>query len=750
MLIEATKTSATWQETAYNYLVQGNYNLAANCYEQAITFEPDVKSNYLYLGLVLLLQGQQAEAEATWLMVMMEDDESEINQCTQELGAILSQEATRQEALKEAEISLTIRQQIKEICPTDIKNLLHLVLLEVEQKNYTGDELTDLGIITLLQSQEELAAVNWELLNSTLQNVLETVPLHSSSLELATAIIPYVNSPGRVKDFLKNLIPYSVSIAYSLKQPEIAGNFIDLGLKLEPKNQEMLFHRTSFYYMESKYAQGLETARLVYSIAQQLPDIIFAHYLILKGLISSSGTNWQAADQTWAEHELLLEDLVKQHPEDLPILQVSRVFNTNYFTPYLQDEPQKYRRLRAQLAEICKKNINTYYHEAVERYQQGHIQRKKLITPTKKLKIGYLSHCFNSHSVGWLARWLIKHHNRDRFEINGYCIYTDPVFDPLHEWYLNHFDNTHKSENVQALANKIYDDEIDILIDLDSITLDLSCILVSLKAAPIQATWLGWDASGIPAVDYFIADPYVLPNAAEEYYSEKIWRLPQTYIAVDGFEVGVPTLRRDDLNIPADAVVYFSGQRGFKRHPDTARLQIKIIKEVPNSYFLIKGDADEESMNGFFYQLAEEEGVAIERLRFLPNAPSEATHRANLGIVDIVLDTYPYNGATTTLETLWMGIPLVTRVGEQFAARNSYTMMVNAGITEGIAWTDAEYVEWGMRLGKDESLRQQVVKKLKLSRQTAPLWNGKQFACEMEKAYEQMWQKYIDANEISS
>ncbi|HEY9658738.1 MAG TPA: O-linked N-acetylglucosamine transferase, SPINDLY family protein, partial [Allocoleopsis sp.] len=129
--------------------------------------------------------------------------------------------------------------------------------------------------------------------------------------------------------------------------------------------------------------------------------------------------------------------------------------------------------------------------------------------------------------------------------------------------------------------------------------------------------------------------------------------------------------------------------------------------------------------------------------RFLPEVALEAVHRANLGVADIVLDTYPYNGATTTLETLWMCIPMVTRVGEQFAARNSYTMMINAGIQEGIAWTDEEYVQWGIKLGKDTKLRQDIAWRLKQSRQTAPLWNGKQFTREMEAAYEQMWQKYI-------
>ena len=296
------------------------------------------------------------------------------------------------------------------------------------------------------------------------------------------------------------------------------------------------------------------------------------------------------------------------------------------------------------------------------------------------------------------------------------------------------------------IAERIYEDDIDILIDLDSITLNTSCEIMALKPAPVQATWLGWDASGLPSIDYFIADPYVLPDSAQDYYREKIWRLPNTYIAVDGFEVGIPDLRRDELNIPSEAIVYLSAQTGYKRHPDTARLQMKIIKEVPNSYFLVKGLVDDdEAVQKFFEQIAEEEGVDFSHLRFLPDVALESTHRANLAIADIVLDTYPYNGATTTLETLWMCIPLVTRVGQQFAARNSYTMMMNVGVTEGIAWTDEEYVEWGIRLGKDEALRQQVVWKLRQSRHTSPLWNAKQFTREMEKAYEQMWQRYVES-----
>jgi predicted O-linked N-acetylglucosamine transferase (SPINDLY family) len=267
---------------------------------------------------------------------------------------------------------------------------------------------------------------------------------------------------------------------------------------------------------------------------------------------------------------------------------------------------------------------------------------------------------------------------------------------------------------------------------------------MALKPAPVQVTWLGWDASGLASIDYFIVDPYVLSKQAQQHYSETLWCLPQTYIAVDGFEEGIPSLRRTDLGIDPDAVVYLSSQSGAKRHPVTAALQMQIIKQVPNSIFLIKAVGDAEVIQNFFICIAEQEGVDSDRLRFFPWDPDEYTHRANLLIADVVLDTYPYNGATTTLETLWMGLPLVTRVGDIFSARNSYAFMMNVGVTEGIAWNDAEYVDWGIRLGTDAGLRQQVAWKLKQSRQSSPLWNAKQFTREMETAYQQMWANYIE------
>jgi predicted O-linked N-acetylglucosamine transferase (SPINDLY family) len=301
--------------------------------------------------------------------------------------------------------------------------------------------------------------------------------------------------------------------------------------------------------------------------------------------------------------------------------------------------------------------------------------------------------------------------------------------------------------DVEGMVKQIQADKIDILVDLDSFTYDFTCQVMALKPAPIQVTWLGFDASGIPNIDYFIADNYVLPDDADQYYSEKIWRLPYCYLGIDGFEIGVPTLRREDLNIPQDAIIFANYQNALKRHPRILHQQMKILKAVPNSYLLVKGTGKADEIEKLFEEIAQKEDIALDRLRFLEPCATEMEHRSNLNIVDVMLDTYPYNGATTTLETLWMEIPLVTRVGEQFAARNSYTFMINAGITEGIAWTDEEYIEWGIKLGTDENLRKEISWKLRQSKKTSPLWNGKQFAHDMENSYRQMWEIYVKENQ---
>ncbi|MCU0549198.1 MAG: tetratricopeptide repeat protein [Leptolyngbya sp. Prado105] len=739
--VPSVDISTSWQQQAHEYLIQGRYDRAATLYEQAIESEPDIKSYYWHYGLLLLLQGEEAEAQTTWLFALSEVDPDQVEQCNVELIQVLQTEAERREFLRDYSMAWAIRQHIREIAADDINNLWHLVKLSIEIGLFTSNIFEEIGLIQ--QIQVERPQFDPVLALKVIEQILGQFLPSSEILNLIEACKTKISPPKAWHDVI---IPAAFRLGYDLRKPKEAAGLLEIVLTIQDE-PDLLGDLAMFYQNDNDYDRGIAAAKRRLEVMDSLPDKIFSSHLLLRGLLGAGGL-WEEAIAASEQHFDLLQALIDQQPTDIHPGRVRRLFNSGYHLVYFKDQPEKWRSLQNQLMDFCQRNMQLEVAEQVKKFQFTERVQAWQKNPTRPLRIGYLSHCMAFHSVGWLARWLFKHHKHDHFEIYGYFINYKEEFDPVQDMFSDNVDHVRKitsSMHGIDIANLIYQDEIDILIDLDSITLDLTCQVFALKPAPIQATWLGWDASGIPAIDYFIADPYVLPESADSYYSEKIWRLPETYIAVDGFEVDAPTLRREDFSIPDDAVIFLTAQRGYKRHRDTAKMQMQIIKEVPNSYLLIKGFADEKSVQNFFLEIADEVGVAHDRLRFPKTDPLVPAHRANLALADIVLDTFPYNGATTTLETLWREIPIVTRVGEQFAARNSYGMMMNVGVTEGIAFSDREYIEWGVRLGTDAALRQSVVSKLHQSKRSAPLWNGKQFAREMEQAYKQMWAIYTES-----
>ncbi len=720
-------------QQASQSLLDQQYDQAVGLYEQAIAADPTQITAYWHLGLALLLQGQEAEAQMTWLMVMAEGDPTQVESWTQELAQVLDLAARQQVDRENWPTAWVIRQHLREVNPEDVNNLLHIMAVSLKLETFDPVDLAELGVLDRLR--QSTTAIDVDLVLHVLETLLNRVDPHPLVTEFAEVCRRYI-APDEYVDLV---LMSALRIAYFNKYPGMAAHLAEFCRELQPDNLDILFELAPFYQNSRQYQKGIELAAESIAKAEALPDRAFASYLYLRGLMNAGGY-WDQAVAHLAHHEQILQELLVDPPFPLDLVRNSRLNTATFAFAYFRDTPRQNRQLQEQLNDFCRANMQFHNQTYFDRYQARHAERRHQPLSARKLRIGYISHCFHEHSVGWLSRWLLQHHDREQFELYLYFLnYHEIPGDSLRPFFFQMADKTRTfgGDRIEA-TEAIFADDLDILVDLDSVTLDVTTNILSLKPAPIQVTWLGWDASGLSTVDYFIADPYVLPDAAQDYYTEKIWRLPQTYIAVDGFEVGVPTLRRDELEIPADAIVYFSGQRGYKRHRDTAKLQMQIIQQVPNSYFLIKGIADTESIQQFFYELADEMGVSHDRLRFLPEVLSEAVHRANLAIADIALDTFPYNGATTTLETLWLGLPLVTRVGEQFAARNSYTMLKNVGVEVGIAWTNAEYIEWGVRLGTDTALRQQVHQQLLTSRHTAPLWNGKQFTREMEAAYREI------------
>jgi predicted O-linked N-acetylglucosamine transferase (SPINDLY family) len=726
-----------------NLLNHGELREAIQICESQIFFpvlEPN-EVHWLY-GLALLLNGQEEDAQSTWMMAMMEGSEEQVADWLVELIDTLDRNATFQEQRDNLGWTSLIRHHIRDIAPDNYGNVLKIIKIELVQELFTIDSFLEFRILDILNS-EILAPVfsEWkELLLEILELYLNVALAHEVTTKFTAAIRPHLSS----EDFIRVVFNNAVPIGHLRHLPKLAVELLDLCLELNSEDTEVLIHLSEMLMLSHNHHRAIEIGQKILCCASDPITKVLGSYYLLKARLYAGDDRIATLDAA-REHEFNLNALIEDESV-WSYAEARHLISSVHLLTYVSDHPQKYRVIQNQIVHRCENSIRLHWKKHCHRYADVTAKKKSIADQKagKPLRIGYICSCLYNHSVGWLARTLIHHHDTKKFNIYIYAINTPESVHPVKAFY-QHATSNYRNCGIESgvIADLIYEDQIDILIDLDSITRDTVCTVMALKPARIQATWMGWDAVGMSSIDYYIADNYSLPENAQDYYTEKIWRLPKTFLAIDGFEVGIPTVSRRDLDIPEDAIVFLNPQRGFKLTPEVLKLQLQILSATPNSYLLLKGIA-EESLQQSLGQLAKEVGVSLDRLRPIPYAPSEEIHRANLAIADVIFDTFPYNGATTTMEALWMERPIVTLVGQQFSARNSYTMMMNAGITEGISWTPEEYVAWGIRLGTEPELRQQVAWKLRQGKKSAPLWNGKAFAQQMEAAYTEMYQIYVD------
>jgi predicted O-linked N-acetylglucosamine transferase (SPINDLY family) len=731
------------QNQAYQAYQESNYQVSVDLYQQLSSIYPSHQEYHFYLGLSHLLCNQTEEALSVWQsLIDCEEDFTSIEAVTLKLSQFLDQEANYQTVNEQIDRAIQIRDCLYEINPYYLLNSLSIIALYLQKQKFIQDKITELDIFSLLDSGLFIP-LDEPQIKDFLTSTIESHSENEIVIQLVEKVCQcHPQHQALTNEQLKKVIDrLFVDLDKSIP-------VMSLGNHLYPEDIDFYWYLSSAYARKNNFAQAMEVAKQLYDAAQGLNTVakLVACNILLPEIFRNP-SSWEQAFVINEEihenlHRLLKEDWSELSARDAAFYMMV----IGFYSPYFTDLPRDNLLLRNAVREFGTKRIFAGNQEIIDKYCKRLLIRKQNYISNRPLRIGYISQCLRRHSVGFLARALIKHHNRDKFLTYGY-LGNEYDSDTLRNWYISQFAKVDLEPITGTNLESVINDGIDILIDLDSITGRHAGSLI-FKPAPIQATWLGWDANGLSSIDYFITDPYVLPEDAQEYYTEKIWRLPQTFLGVDGFEVGLPTIRRDLLDIPEDAIVYLSAQNVAKRHPRNIWCQLQILKQVPNSYLMLKSmNADQDAMQNFFVELLEEEGIDKQRLKVLPVTASEEEHRANMRIADVVLDTYPYNGATHTMETLWMEVPLVTQVGEQFASRNSYSMMINAGITEGIAKTEQEYIEWGVRLGIDQELRQQVIAKLRQAKHTAPLWNARQFAKDMETAYQQMWEIYLQSED---
>lgn len=365
-------------------------------------------------------------------------------------------------------------------------------------------------------------------------------------------------------------------------------------------------------------------------------------------------------------------------------------------------------------------------------------------TNKNKLRIGFLSGGFMCHPVGWMITRGLEHLHEDQFEI--YCYSTGRKHDYITQ-RINRAADKWRSVvgyNDEVIAGMIKDDEIDILVELSGHAADNRLRTITREPAPVIVKWVGglFNTTGLKAVDYLITDWYESPAGEEEFYTEKLVRLPDDYICYMP-----PEYAPEVSKLPAEENNYVTF--GCFNNPSKVNSEILdrwalIMNQIPGSRFILKSKQYETApLKNRIITRMESAGISADRIIFR----GETNHRDHLECynqIDIALDPWPYSGGVTTCEALWMGVPVITMPGSTFAGRHSATHLQNADFPEWIADSWDGYIATAVSLAKDLAKLAKLRREMRKRVEESPLCDARRFAAHLSVAFRKMWQQRVD------
>lgn len=362
---------------------------------------------------------------------------------------------------------------------------------------------------------------------------------------------------------------------------------------------------------------------------------------------------------------------------------------------------------------------------------------------TNRLRLGFVSGDLRSHPVGLFLEGVLNHIDLAKWELFAYP--TNGVQDDLTARLKNRFEHWTQLRGMsdKVAAEKIRADEIDILIDLAGHSADNRLGVFAFKPAPVQLSWLGYFAStGVPAIDYMFVDDVSVPPGNEQFFSEKIWRLPRTRlcytppsaeVAPDVAEL--PALRRG-------YVTFGSFQRLPKVNDKVLQLWGRVMRALPNARLHIQ--TVQTGRPATIEQVLErlgKEGIAADRVT-MRGPVDRRSYLQAYSEVDIVLDTFPFTGGTTTCEALWMGVPTLTLQGRSMIERQGVAMMHAVDLPDWVAENHDEFVSKAVAFASDAPSLAVLRSSLRPRLPQTALFNGKLFAQHFEEALQSVWREH--------
>ena len=361
----------------------------------------------------------------------------------------------------------------------------------------------------------------------------------------------------------------------------------------------------------------------------------------------------------------------------------------------------------------------------------------------KKIRIAYYSADFRNHPMSYLLANLYEIHDKNKFEIIGISFGPDKD-DEMRKRVSSAFDEFYdvrlKTEDeIVKLSREL---KIDIAIDLMCFTKYHKFGIFVKRCAPIQVNYLGYPGtSGTNYLDYIIADKIIIPKESRKYYSEKIVYLPDAYQANDSTKkVPEKVFTREELGLPKNGFIFCCFNNNYKITPHVFDVWMSILNRVENSVLWILSEDINISKN--LKNEARLRGVDFNRIVFAERIKMNE-HLARQKVADLFIDTFPYTGHTTTSDALWVGLPVVTRIGKSFASRVSASLLKAIGLSELVASSEKEYEDLAVELAKNSTKLKEIKNKLKYNKNTKPLFNTQIFTKNIEKAYSLMYERYL-------
>ena len=376
-------------------------------------------------------------------------------------------------------------------------------------------------------------------------------------------------------------------------------------------------------------------------------------------------------------------------------------------------------------------------------------QHRRTQGSDRPLRVGYVSPDFYRHAVTFFFEPLLANHDRSRVVPVCYSLSrkSDDVTVRLRALSAQWRDVFTMSD--EQVAGQIHADGIDILVDLAGHMGENRLTIFSRKAAPIQVSWLGYpNTTGLTAIDYRLtdvqADP---PGSTDRFYTERLFRLSRGFLCYRPPE-SAPAVGQPPF-IAAGAITFGSFNNLSKISPGTIELWASILHAVPHSRLILKNASFTDiPTRQPYYREFEKHGIVRDRLDFRGLDRDLADHQSVYNEIDIALDPFPYNGATTTCEALWMGVPVITLAGTTHAGRVGVSILTQMEMTEFIAAGHDDYLRIAVDLANDPARLSELRRGLRTRMAASPLCDAKSFARAVEDAYGTMWQNLCEARSI--